>query len=433
VVGDATVAGHVLALSPSGIFAPNAGQGPLWRTTDSGLSWTRGRGINAAHVSDIAASPKVPGLVLAATDADAMQRSTDGGMTWSSARTGLPSAQVFAVAFDTKTPSIAFATTNADGTFRSTDSGKTWTKLGGGAPNLATLLQSDRLKPGRVYAGYSSQMYISKDSGGTWNPLPTAGLGSFFYVRSIIPDPAAPGAIYATGDYGIYHLADGASSWTPSMNGLGDTTGIADIAVDPTSKQRWLAATEGGGVYRSTDGGHTWHPATNGIPESFLNDVVFDPLVPNRAYVSAEGGVYRTNDGGATWAPLTGGLAVPSVFKLLFDADAHTLYGSTHNIGVIERTRGVAPGGKAKVHGKAKVGSNLSLTITTTGFPVPKVSISWQRCSASGSSCKSIHGAKGKKYKPKSGDRGHRLRAVVTLSNAVGKTSIRTKLTGAVK
>jgi photosystem II stability/assembly factor-like uncharacterized protein len=430
-VGDETVAGHALALSPNGPFAPNHGQGPLWRTTDDGASWSRARGIQAVDVSDLAVSRKVPGLVLAATDGDVVQRSTDGGVTWSSGRTGLPSGQVRAIAFDSKTATTAFAVTNGSGTFRSTDGGRSWALLAGGAPSNAGVLQSDPSRPGTVYAGDNSSVWRSQDSGSTWSPLPS--ILSPLSILAIVPDPRAPGAIFATGYYGIYHLANGGGSWTPSMGGLDPNQGVRDIAFDPRATTHVLAATWAGGVYRSTDGGQNWKPATNGIPDSFTYDVVYDPLVAHRAYASTlYSGVYRTNDDGKTWAPLTGGVALPAVDELRFDADGHTLYGSTHNMGVVARSNGQRPAGKAKLRGKARVGSSLTLSITAAGFPVPKIKISWQRCSASGASCKAIHGAKRSKYKLTAADRGHRLRAVVTLTNALGKTTVRTKPTAVV-
>ncbi len=431
IVADATVGGHALALSGQ-LLNPNAGQGPLWRTTDSGLNWTRGGGINAVAVANVAPSPTVAGLVLVATQADAVQRSADGGKTWSASGTGLPTGQVFSVAFDSGTPTTAYAGTNGRGTFRSTDSGHTWTALPIGAPSAAQVLQADPSVPGTIYAASSGSVNRSSNHGDSWDVLPTTGLPFGFYIQAIVPDPAAPGAIYVAGYSGVYHLDNAAASWTARSDGLG-AMGVAGISLDAGSTSTLLAATTGGGVFRSTNSGTTWSVATNGIGESFVNDVAFDPLVAGLAYASTSAGVYRTTDGGTTWAPLTGGLALPETQELRFDADDHTLYGATKTVGVVARTRGVAPTvGTPKLKGRAKVGTRLTVTFKVTGFPSPTTAVHWVRCDAAGKHCGAIRGASRTTYQLAAADRGRRLRAIVTVSNALAKVVANSALTGVV-
>jgi photosystem II stability/assembly factor-like uncharacterized protein len=111
------------------------------------------------------------------------------------------------------------------------------------------------------------------------------------------------------------------------LAGENDTTGAADIAVDPVNPNNLLAgmwdhqrlpthrvyAGPGSGVFRSTDGGDTWTEATlpgNVAPaEVGRIGVAFAPSDPKRAYAVVANklngtavGLWRSDDGGATWS-----------------------------------------------------------------------------------------------------------------------------------
>jgi hypothetical protein len=109
IAGDPLTAGHALADTAATFFAPFAGQGPMWRTTPAGATWSRAAtGLNGVDATDVAPAPTVPRLVLAATRFDAVQRSTDGGATWSTAATGLPDGEAEAVTFDGRRAGAAY-------------------------------------------------------------------------------------------------------------------------------------------------------------------------------------------------------------------------------------------------------------------------------------------------------------------------------------
>ena len=73
------------------------------------------------------------------------------------------------------------------------------------------------------------------------------------------------------------------------------------------------------------------------------------------------------------------------------------------------------------VHGKWVSSSVLSFTV------------SWQRCTASGTKCKAIKNAKSARYKLSAADLGHRIRVSVTASSALGSATAISKPVGPVK
>jgi photosystem II stability/assembly factor-like uncharacterized protein len=359
--GDPTTAGRVLATTTAGGLVPLAGQGPLWRTNDSGATWTNAsQGVKLVRIEGLAPDPRIAGRVLVATSNDAVQRSQDGGATWAPAATGLTDPHTSAIVADGGRADTFYASSSGAGVLRSTDGGTTWAPVGTNDPSTAYGLASEPGTAGLVYATDLGNAYKSTDFGDSWAKLPDFPV-TLTAVRQMLPDPAAPGAVYAATDKGLLWLAAGAVAWTDRSAGL--PTRVFDVTAAPPSTL--FAATEGG-VYRSADGGLSWTAATNGIPDAVVSTVTVDPQVAGTVYAGTLHGVFRSTDNGATWAPMTGGAALPGVTDLVFDADGRTLYAATRTFGLAAWTRLVAPGpgpGPGPVHDTvAPVLTHVSLT-----------------------------------------------------------------------
>src|SRR5262249_21104096 len=136
------------------------------------------------------------------------------------------------------------------------------------------------------------------------------------------------------GDRGVYRSVDGGDTWERVLVGDTETTGAADLAIDPQDSTRLFAALWdhhrsperrsysglGSGVYFSADGGDTWTRLNDGLPLASpllgrigLAVAASDPL---RVYViatratttfSSDGlfeGFYVSGDGGASFTRL---------------------------------------------------------------------------------------------------------------------------------
>jgi hypothetical protein len=100
-----------------------------------------------------------------------VQRLSEGAASWSDRSAGLAGLFVVDIAADPRNPSTLFAATNA-GVYRSTDSGGSWTVATNGIPDtFVNTVVADPQLPETVYAGSRSGVFRSTDNGATWQPL----------------------------------------------------------------------------------------------------------------------------------------------------------------------------------------------------------------------------------------------------------------------
>ena len=103
---------------------------------------------------------------------------------------------------------------------------------------------------------------------------------------------------------------------------VSENTGVADIAMDPSSpdilyasayqRRRHVFTLIDGGpesaIYKSTDAGATWNKLKSGLPTEDMGRIglAVSPADPNIVYATIEaangkGGIFRSSDKGATW------------------------------------------------------------------------------------------------------------------------------------
>jgi photosystem II stability/assembly factor-like uncharacterized protein len=92
----------------------------LFRTTNAGLTWTKVPGF-AATVNAIVAAPTTPTAFYANLDGFGVQRSIDGGVTWTPARRGLAPVPVSSLTVDPNDPRLLYAGSLTRGVFTYTE------------------------------------------------------------------------------------------------------------------------------------------------------------------------------------------------------------------------------------------------------------------------------------------------------------------------
>lgn len=177
----------------------------LFRSTDRGTSWQvispdlTGKRADAAdcggnpepqHAKDcgygsiavIEPSPREAGTIWVGTDDGLIERTEDGGDTW---RNVTPPQtrlweKIAGIDLSAATPGTAYAVLDgqrlddfAPHILRTTDDGASWTDITGNLPagHFATVLRSDPVRPGLLYAGTDAGVWVSFSNGGTWTPL----------------------------------------------------------------------------------------------------------------------------------------------------------------------------------------------------------------------------------------------------------------------
>ena len=180
--------------------------------------------------------------------------------------------------------------------------------------------------PSRMFLGTSSsRLYVSDDSGRTWNHLAHLGDGFDLVLDSIVIDPQHTDRIYIgawsiehnTGD--IFRSDDGGRHWSALQGMHGES--VRSLTMAPSDSNTLVAGTLTG-VYRTTDGGKHWelisppnHPDIKNI-----QSVAIDPQNTNVVYAGTWHLAWKTNDGGKNWHQINRGMIDDSdVFSIIVD------------------------------------------------------------------------------------------------------------------
>lgn len=222
--------------------------------------------------------------------------SRDGGIEWSPIFDDQPSLSIGAIKINQQNPSEIWVGTgegnprnsqnSGKGLFRTLDGGRTWTYMGLAETKVIHRILIDFHDPSTIYVGAG---------GFPWGPSP---------------------------DRGIYKSTDSGNSWKKILFS-NDTSGIADMVMDPTNPRKIIAALyqhlrtpwdfksggAGSGLYITYDGGEKWKKITDeeGLPKGHLGRIglAIAPSSPSIVYAlieAKENGLYKSLDGGEHWS-----------------------------------------------------------------------------------------------------------------------------------
>jgi photosystem II stability/assembly factor-like uncharacterized protein len=411
-----------LVATPQGVYVANHGDASglagLFRSTDGGLTWQAllgGTPDRQVDVASLAVDPRLPrtlyltgavlspaspeqklwisrnagrtwtvigpppggvlridsaGGALYALDAERLQRSMDGGLTWATVLQAPESESSFArLAISTVHPS-SLALTVGWTSYRSANGGRSWRLVN--TPRGVRDLDVDPANPNRLTAVTASEAFLSGDSGKTWRKAATG----FWYVELLV---RADERTLLAGGAGLYRSGDNGQTWQTVLAGWapGSNTGrwAQKIEVDPADPGDIYALTflievvepphdvladSPSALWKSTDGGRTWRktalnlrtfavdPASSRLygvrnrdllqsddggrswkrvarTPGLVHELVIDPADPNTFYVAGRG-LWRSRDRGATWEQLASEWT-PATLKI-HPADPQLLYGA---------------------------------------------------------------------------------------------------------
>jgi len=169
----------------------------------------------------------------------------------------------------------------------------------------------------------------------------TAGDGSVSTIASAPTDSNR--AIVGMSDGYVHYTSTflsntSATNWPQTRPRTVFVTSAAFAPSDANVAYITYATFSGASVYRSANGGATWTsvPGTgvNVLPAVPATAVAVDPSDPNRVYVGTDIGVYTSLDGGANWYKEVTGFGNVSVESLKINTEgAKYLYAFTHGRG----------------------------------------------------------------------------------------------------
>jgi photosystem II stability/assembly factor-like uncharacterized protein len=277
--------------------------GPLFRSGDSGESWTTPTRELGRPITTVVIDPTVPDTMYAAVLYDGVYKSTDAGAHWTRRSTGLPDNMYTRdLAIAPSNPGTLYVSTFG-AVYKTIDGGIAWTPtpVESGGP-----LAADPRTADTVYTAGGGSVFKTTDGGRTWRKLSLVSGGAFVDVAGIAIGAGAPDTVYVasngtalTREKVIFKSIDGGESWASVSNGLAATF-LDQLAIDPDDSNTLYAA--GDGVFKSSDGARTWTRVLGGNAA-----VVTIARAPQRAVYAATAGsrsdpcLQRSLDGGATW------------------------------------------------------------------------------------------------------------------------------------
>ncbi len=223
-----------------------------------------------------------------------IMKTIDGGLSWSSRRSGVAGI-LFGIDFsDARTGVIAGSdtvTTDSSAGFllRTTDAGESWRAVA--IPPVAALIDIWFIDDTLGWAvGVDGAVLKTTDAGGTWEKRE---LGTEDDLREVQFIDHNLGYILAESPQ-ILKTTDGGENW--SMLEVGTDTSLFSLHF--TSARTGFAVGGWGTIMKTTDGGASWsrYPYTDA---RFLQSVHFSDA--RVGYAVGGETILRTNDGGETW------------------------------------------------------------------------------------------------------------------------------------
>jgi len=304
--------------------------GLLFRSTDSGSSWTPlpFPAQLRAILHTLAIDPQTPGIYLAGVSSDVPEysgilRSTDSGATWHQVP-ALRNRQVRAIAFWRGNSQVIVAGTEI-GVFQSRDGGLNWRCICPADDAQVQPIVSLAIDPNDsdiIYAGTPHLPWRTTDGGATWSSIHT-GILDDSDVFSIQVDRNRPSRLFASTCSGIYRSLNAGATWTRLKSAKDASDRTYTIVQDPQYESVWFAGTTYG-MMRSPDGGNTWEM----INRRNTHAIAFDMGRLGRIFAATEQGIWRSDDGGRSWLEANHGFCSRSLEGLFAGLDG-ALYTST--------------------------------------------------------------------------------------------------------
>lgn len=256
-------------------WAPSYPGAGVYVSNDAGVTWIQRTTVNARRIARVLVSQNDP-LRAYVAGANGFERSTDGGITWTTVKTG----QISDAVIDPNDANTLYINVRNDGIYKSTDGGDNWTKLNNGPTGASA--DWIRLAIGTI-GSHGSDFILAKRSGT------------------------------------IYRSTDGGTTWATLAGSHGSSSfheWCNLIAVAPDGEDIIIAGGAGGpsAIQRTSNGGTSWSNLS-GLHADH-HRAVFAPSNTDVVYECNDGGVYRSNDKGATWKKISHGLVITQFYDV---------------------------------------------------------------------------------------------------------------------
>ncbi len=363
---DPTNSNVVYAAGSNGVFK-SANAGTSWSSTPSG-----------SNANCVLVDPNNTQTLYTTTGGygpNAIKRSTDGGLSWSTLTNGLPAAGTSRtqLAMAPSNTSVLYASiTNGSGygllgLYRTTDAGATWTLqnsttnyLGGQGwyDNAVTVHPTN---PNFVVVG-GLDIYTSSNAGVTltkrtsWSTAASSNM-SHADIHALVYDGPV---LYCGSDGGMYKSTNDGVSWT-DLNATLSTLQYQSADYDPTNPMKLYGGSQDNDLETTTDGGLTWIQRTTGDG----GYSIVDPVNTNFVYGQyVNGSLKRSSNSGVNFAEIKPGGSTGGLFYNPYEmapGDHNTIvYGQADLWKTTSAQSATSSSGWTQIASTATIGGSIS-------------------------------------------------------------------------
>jgi photosystem II stability/assembly factor-like uncharacterized protein len=289
--------------NPSNMYAASLTDG-FFRTTNGGTGWSN-VALNDRNLFGLAIDPNKTGTLYAATSIG-VTRSTDSGSTWQDL--GQHNPYLFSMVVDSSNSQVIYTGSTQGKIYKSTNGGVTWAEASTGLPLGDVVALAQNGTNHTLYASINlNGIYVSTNGGTSWKAcgvLPSLVTAS---TTGLSLD-SATGYIYVAGDsVGVFRSVDACQNWQSSNAGVA-TAQIRSLLASRRQASLVFAGTAVAGIYRSTDGAASWNPVVNRPTGTVVLSIAEDPVTAGLFYLGTDTGVFRSTDYGMNWSSISNGL-----------------------------------------------------------------------------------------------------------------------------
>lgn len=318
-------------------------------SNDGGLNFSTNRGTNWTNLNStltltqfyrIASDPDNPSHLIGGTQDNGVQRTT-GNVKWDVVFGGDGGA----VCFNPKDPNFILSENQFNNIRRSTNRGISWqvatTGLTGNAEWIAPIIAHP--DSSGIFYTARQQVFKTTNNGASWFQWSTGISGT---VRVLAISKSNPRIIFASSSNSLFKSGNGGKTFSYLQTGLPDRI-ITGIDIHPDSPDVAILSVSGfgtGHIFKTSNGGYNWTDISNNLPNTPVNDVmIYYPGIPTSIYlVATDVGVFATDNYGQQWFELAQGLPNTVCLDLDYNLKGNKIRVATHGRGVWEFTGSIS-------------------------------------------------------------------------------------------
>jgi parallel beta-helix repeat protein len=301
----------------------------VYKSTDGGASWAGANtGLTELRLSQVEIPPDAlnADTAYALSEGGTLFRTTDGGAHWTPVSTALSQIDrrnlVLSATFSGDHTMYAAAQNwaspeydNQPGVFKSTDGGVTWAHADTGMLDnhvYKVIASPDPAAPGALFALTNGGIATTSNGGASWTPVATPG-GGYLTDLATSPNYATDATLFVAEQGGagrIHRSTNGGSTWASADTLRGDPRYLAVSPDFASDKMVCHGAGWNDFTYCSLDGGGTWGQFYTGLAggvSEFATGLAFVPgfATNHTMFEISAGGMVKSTDSGEHWQVLS--------------------------------------------------------------------------------------------------------------------------------